>query len=73
MGEQADWRPRLPLTLQFLIAMIACAINERMQRKLAFALEEVRTLKQAFQAAAGEVRISFTPDQRRRLGLQAKS
>jgi hypothetical protein len=43
----------LPLTLQFLIAMIACAINERMQRKLAYALEEVRTLKQTFQAAAG--------------------
>jgi len=24
----------LPATLQFFIAMIACAINERMQRKL---------------------------------------
>jgi hypothetical protein len=24
----------LPATLQFLITMIACAINERMQRKL---------------------------------------
>jgi hypothetical protein len=24
----------LPATLQFLVAMIACAINERLQRKL---------------------------------------
>jgi len=36
--ESADlsgqhWRPMLPLTLQFLIAMIASAINERTKRK----------------------------------------
>ena len=36
----------LPLTLQFLIAMIASAINERLQRKLDYALEEVRVLKE---------------------------
>jgi hypothetical protein len=35
----------LPLTLQFLIAMIASAINERLQRRLDYALEEVRVLK----------------------------
>ena len=32
----------LPFTLQFLIAMIASAINERLQRKLDYALEESR-------------------------------
>ena len=32
----------LPATLQFLIAMIAYAINERMQRKLDYTQEEVR-------------------------------
>ena len=31
----------LPATLQFLITMIACAINERMQRKLDYTQEEV--------------------------------
>ena len=36
----------LPLTLQFLIAMIASAINERLQRRLDYALEEVRVLKE---------------------------
>jgi hypothetical protein len=34
-----------PATLQFLITMIACAINERMQRKLDYTQEEVRVLK----------------------------
>jgi hypothetical protein len=32
----------LPATLQFLIAMIACAINERMHRRLDYAQEEIR-------------------------------
>ena len=59
----------LPLTLQFLIAMIASAINERLQRKLDYALEEVRVLKEILRAATGKDRISFTPDQRRRLAL----
>jgi hypothetical protein len=36
----------VPATLQFLIAMIACAINERMQRKLDYTQEEVRVLKE---------------------------
>ena len=59
----------LPLTLQFLIAMIASAISERLERKLAYALEEVRILKEILRAATGKDRISFTPDQRRRLAL----
>ena len=36
----------LPATLQFLIAMIACAINERMQRKLDYTQAEVQVLKE---------------------------
>jgi hypothetical protein len=59
----------LPLTLQFVIAMIASAINERMRRKLDCALEEVRVLKEILRAATGKDRISFAPDQRRRLAL----
>jgi hypothetical protein len=35
----------LPSTLQFLIAMIGCAINERIQRNLDYSLEEVRVLQ----------------------------
>jgi len=34
----------LPVTLQFLIAMIAYAINERMARRLDYVQEEVRVL-----------------------------
>ena len=51
----------LPFTLQFLIAMIASAISERLQRKLDYSLE-VRVLKEILSAATGKVRISFTAD-----------
>ena len=47
----------LPATLQFIIAMIACAINERMQRKLDYTQEEVRVLKDVLTAITGSGRI----------------
>jgi hypothetical protein len=62
----------LPLTLQFVIAMLASAINERMRPRLDYALEENRILKGAFRAVTGKERIPFTPDQRRRLALAGK-
>jgi hypothetical protein len=36
----------IPATLQFIISMIAPAINERMRRKLDYVQEEVRVLKE---------------------------
>jgi len=62
----------LPSTLQFVIAMIACAINERMQRKLDYTQEEVQVLKELLRTTTGTLRISFTADQRRRLALAGK-
>jgi hypothetical protein len=59
----------LPATLQFLIAMIAYATNERMQRKLDYTQVEVRALKDILVALTGGQRISFTADQRGRLSL----
>jgi hypothetical protein len=50
----------LPLPLQFIIAMIAHAINERMARQLDYLQEEVRVLREAFQATTGRKRIPFT-------------
>ena len=44
----------LPAALQFLITMIACAINERMQRKLDYTQEEVRVLKEILAALTDE-------------------
>ncbi len=35
----------LPTTVQFIIAMIASAITDRMARKLTYAKEEVRVLR----------------------------
>jgi hypothetical protein len=62
----------LPATLQFLIAMIACAINERLQRKLDYTQEEVRVLKEVVRAISGTGRIAFTAEQRRRLAIAGK-
>ena len=63
----------LPATLQFVIAMIACAINERMQRKLDYTHEEVWVLKEILAATTGSRRISFTADQRRRLAVAGRA
>jgi hypothetical protein len=43
----------LPATLQFLVTMIACAVSERMQRKLDYTQEEVRVLKEILAAITG--------------------
>jgi hypothetical protein len=59
----------LPLTLQFLIAMIACAINERQQKVLEYKTEEVLVLKAILKAVTGKERIDFTEGQRRRLAV----
>jgi hypothetical protein len=37
----------LPAPLQFIIAMVACAIDQRMARQLDYQREEVRVLKEA--------------------------
>lgn len=63
----------LPVTFQFLIAMIAYAINERMARKLDYVQEEVRVLKEALLDAAGKKRIAFTAEQRQRLAIKGKA
>ncbi|MFC1641318.1 hypothetical protein ACFL5O_01325 [Myxococcota bacterium] len=63
----------LPLTVQFIIAMIAHAVNERMARRVDSLQEEVRVLKEAHLSATGKARIAFTPEQRRRLALKGKA
>ncbi len=63
----------LPATLQFIIAMVAYAINERMARRVEYLREEVRVLKEALAAATGKTRIDFTDAQRRGLALKGKA
>lgn len=65
--------PMLPLPIQFLVAAVAAAINDRMARQLEYAQEEVRTLKEALTTASGTERIKFTEAQRRRLALKGKA
>ena len=62
----------VPMTLQFIIVMIASAINDRLQRKLDYVEEERRTLREQLDAATGGWRLSFTSDQRRRLATAGK-
>ena len=62
----------LPVTLQFLIALIAYAINERMARRVDYLREEVLVLKEALAAATGTTRIKLSAEQRRRLALKGK-
>jgi hypothetical protein len=62
----------LPATLQFLIVMIASAINDRLQRKLDYVEEERRILWEQVEALTGGRKISFTARQRRRLAEAGK-
>ena len=62
----------LPLTLQFIIAMIAGAINDRLQRKLDYVEEERRILRGQLDAIVCGKEISFAAEQRRRLATAGK-
>ena len=63
----------LPLTLQFVIAMLAHALNEQMARRVEYLQEEVRVLKEVLAARTGRTRMILTPGQRRRLALKGKA
>jgi hypothetical protein len=62
----------LPAAIQFIIAMVAHAINERMARRVDYLQEEVRVLKETLATATGKIRIDFTAEHRRRLPLKGK-
>jgi hypothetical protein len=62
----------LPMTLQFLVVMIASAINDRLQRKLDYVEEERRILQEQLDATTGGKKLSFTADQRPRLATAGK-
>jgi hypothetical protein len=63
----------LPVPVQFIVAMLAYALNERMARKGEYLREENRVLKEALHAATGKSRIPLTNEQRRRLATPSAS
>jgi len=63
----------LPVTIQFLIAMVAYAIDERMARRVEYLQEEVRVLREIVLTKTGRPRITFTDDQRLRLATKGKA
>jgi len=54
----------LPMPIQFIVAMVVYAINERMVRRVECLQQEVRVLKEVLAVATGKTRIGFTPEQR---------
>jgi putative transposase len=62
----------LPVTLQFLVAMVTYAINERTSRRVDYLREEVMVLKEALAKATRKTRIDLSAEQRRRLALKGK-
>jgi len=62
----------LPVTLLFIVAMIAYAINERMARRVDYLREEVLVLKEVLATATGKTRIDLSAEQRRRLAIKGK-
>jgi transposase len=62
-----------PLTVQFLVAMLAYGLNERMARKADYLREENRVLKETLQAATGRRGVPVTDEQRRRLATKGKA
>ena len=62
----------LPATVQFIIAMIASALTDRLAKKMAYMQEEQRILMELLQQATGKKRIAFTADQRRSLAIKGK-
>lgn len=63
----------LPRPLQFIIALVAYAINKQMARRIEYLLEEVRVLREVYAETTGRERISFTDEQRRRLAVKGKA
>jgi predicted Zn-dependent peptidase len=60
------------MTLQFVVVMIASAINDRLQRKLDYVEEERRILQEQLDATTGGKKLSFAADQRCRLATAGK-
>ena len=62
----------LPATVQFIIAMIASALTDRLTRKLEYMREEQRILIELLHQATVKKRFVFTADHRRRLAIKGK-
>ena len=58
----------LPQPLQFIIAMVISAINERIARRIDCLMAEAHVLREACKENTGRKRLAFIDEQRRRLG-----
>ena len=58
---QAIWLSMVPMTLQFIIVMIASAINDRLQWKLDYVEEERRVLQEQLDTITAARKPSLPP------------
>ena len=58
--------------LDFLVVILACSLNDLMQKKLDYNQEEVRVLKEVLKTLTGKQRIPLDDGQRRRLAIAGK-
>ncbi len=58
--------------IDFLVVVIACRLNERLQKKLDYTQQEVRVLKEVVESLTGKKRLPLTDAQRRRLAIAGK-
>ena len=58
--------------IDFLVVVVACRLNERLQKKLDYTQQEVRALKEVVRTLTGKERLPLTDAQRRRLAIAGK-
>ncbi len=56
----------------FLVVVVACRLNERLQKKLDYTQQEVRALKEVVESLTAKKRLPLTDAQRRRLAIAGK-
>ena len=58
--------------IDFLVVVVACRLNERLQKKLDYTQQEVRVLKKVVESLTSKKRRPLTDAQRRRLATAGK-
>lgn len=61
------------MLLQFIVAMVTYAMNERMARRIDYLLEGVRVLREVYTETTGRRPVPFTDAQRQRLAVKGKA
>ncbi|MEE8409740.1 MAG: hypothetical protein V3T05_09060, partial [Myxococcota bacterium] len=70
--RQANTQPMLVTMFDFLVVVVACRLNERLQKELDYTQQEVRALKEVVESLTGKKCLPLTDALRRRLAIAGK-